>query len=147
MTCLKCLPPCFSMKSDKPLLVTESVTIVVPGYFLHSSTQSVQVICQLSCDLYQELFSTSSKTFHIQLDVQQLTVLQLVSQTVCCVLVKIDHKSCVLVHTSEACDMIPPTPMSDCIWALNFEQQCSHVMYIHASTFASAACWIRQHST
>lgn len=33
---LKCLPPSCSMKAVRPLLVTESVTMVVPGYFLHS---------------------------------------------------------------------------------------------------------------
>ena len=31
---LKCLPPSCWMKAVRPLLVTESVTMVVPGYFL-----------------------------------------------------------------------------------------------------------------
>ncbi len=43
------------MKSERPLLVTESVTMVVPGYFLqqqtqpqaYKSTESLVVLCTL----------------------------------------------------------------------------------------------------
>lgn len=35
---LKCLPPKLLMNAESPLLVTESVTIVLPGYFLHRSS-------------------------------------------------------------------------------------------------------------
>ena len=34
---LKCFPPRILMNAERPLLVTESVTIVLPGYFLIKS--------------------------------------------------------------------------------------------------------------
>lgn len=42
---LKCLPPKLSMNSVRPLLVTESVTMVVPGYFLYRH-YDLSILCE-----------------------------------------------------------------------------------------------------